>query len=247
MGNPTVEFFKYCVNGRSAIVIGDLKNRQLRWERIASGLLDTHLGIGGGRLVVVRPSRTRDFQVLEYKQDGSLSMVNVRALQCATRFLVDRKHISLSKKSIEFEGAESVVTASYTQEGRVVRVVLDKPSFGRQEPGDEADSSGRSVTVDGARCPVMLVEIERPHYVVFLTKIDHCVAVSVLDELKGKSWYSPQGSLVVATREDEGKIVVQEWVSDACLQESSMTGACAAVVAGARWGKCYRDTEARPP
>lgn len=139
---------------------------------LAVQISDRHFGVGADGLILIKPSKSADFEMEMYNADGSRGEMCGNGIRCVGKYVYDRG--LTQKTSITVETLGGVKTLDLTvEDGAVSLVTVDmgKPEFAAEKipvVSGQAEVISESLTAGGTEYSVTCVSMGNPHCVVFL-------------------------------------------------------------------------------
>lgn len=99
-----VKFSKYNGAGNDFIVIDDRKNNLEINPWLIEKLCNRNFGIGGDGLILIKESKSTDFEILHYTSDGNLGSLCGNGSRCAISFAYKNKIIGKKTRFDAFDG-----------------------------------------------------------------------------------------------------------------------------------------------
>ena len=133
---------------------------------------DRHFGVGSDGLILIKPSKTADFEMEMYNADGSRGEMCGNGIRCVGKYVYDKG--LTDKKSLSIETLGGVKNLDLTvQDGKVSMVCVDmgSPEFtAKKIPviSDMEEMIRQPLSVEGKEYEVTCVSTGNPHCVVFL-------------------------------------------------------------------------------
>lgn len=135
--------------------------------KLAVEISDRHFGVGSDGLILIAPSKTADFRMIMYNNDGSEGLMCGNGIRCIGKYVYDRRLTKKKKLTIETKGG-TVSLDLHVKGGKVETVTVDMgaprpipPSFHVHADGE---SSLLREKVEGFDC--FVVSMGNPHCVI---------------------------------------------------------------------------------
>lgn len=239
-----LEFTVFHSAGKNYAVIINLKPNNIDWSVVAPRLACPHIGLGVDGLLLVHPSKERDFDIVAYRTGGIPVPFSANGLAAVTRALALTKVIDPQRGSIEYTIDGRAVHCSFVQGGREVTVDMGKPSF---EPLEIALSMDKSpiemeLSIGSQLLTVTALSLIEPFAVITGPDPDLFDLHEVATELNANQVFSAGVNVVALVKLTEDSIRISSWERGHGLQPPSALAACAAMVAGVKAHKCVRRT-----
>lgn len=179
-----MKFTKMHGCGNDYVYVNCLSETVEHPEEAAKFVSDRHFGIGSDGLILIKPSKTADFEMAMYNADGSRGEMCGNGIRCVAKYVYDYGLTDKTQISVEtLAGIKYLQLA--VEDGRVseVRVNMGAPILeaetipvlitrGEPEgniPGNPAHPViAQPMTVAGKEYKVTCVSMGNPHCVVFM-------------------------------------------------------------------------------
>lgn len=99
-----IKFSKYNGAGNDFIVIDDRKNNIEINSSLIEKLCNRNFGIGGDGLILIKESKSTDFEIFHYTSDGNLGSLCGNGSRCAISFAYKNKIIGKKTRFDAFDG-----------------------------------------------------------------------------------------------------------------------------------------------
>ena len=99
-----INFSKYNGAGNDFIVIDDRGNKINNNSSLIEQLCNRNFGIGGDGLILIKESKSTDFEIFHYTSDGNLGSLCGNGSRCAISFAYNNKIIGKKTKFDAFDG-----------------------------------------------------------------------------------------------------------------------------------------------
>jgi diaminopimelate epimerase len=199
--------------------------------------------------MVILPSGTHDFRVAMYNPDGSAMGMCGNGIRCVTRFVIDQKMWGGEERAISFDVEGRTVSCEAREGGAYVRVDMGEPTFDpRRIPlARESELVEGEIKIDSRVFLATAVSMGNPHCVMYVDTDTRALALEVGPRLEHHEWFPERCNVMFSRVLGRERIRVDPWERGAGATLACGTGACAAVVAGARIGACERRTVVELP
>ena len=215
---------------------------------IARCMCDRHFGVGGDGLVFILPSSIADAKMVLYNSDGSQALMCGNAIRCVGKYLYDNRLLNKTNITVETASGVKALTLGII-DGRVnnATVNMGEPIFAPEKipmlfEGDSFISE--KLQVCGKTLHGTALSMGNPHLVIFedeLGEIDF--------ERNGACFENhplfPGRVNTEIISIDMNIITAKVWERGCGITLSCGTGACAALVAANRCGRCGRSATVR--
>ena len=182
---------------------------------LAVRLSDRHFGVGGDGLICIRPGRGGDFSMEMYNADGSRGAMCGNGIRCVGKYVYDK---GLTRKTC---------------------LTIDT------DAGPPALSPSVSVEAEGETYTVWPVDVGNPHGVVFCPAPEAVPLERVGPILEESGAFSQRINVEFAAARSRERLDVRVWERGSGVTLACGTGACAALAAAVKTGRCGRRAEGR--
>ncbi len=213
-------------------------------SRAARELSDRHFWVGSDGLVLIKPSKTADFEMDMYNSDGSRAEMCGNAIRCVGKYVYDN-HMTDKTNITVSTGAGIKVLELFVEDGEVksVRVDMGEPILKPEDipclyEGETAVS--RPITVGGREYKVTCVSMGNPHAVVYMEDIDSLEIEKIGPLFENHEMFPRKINTEFLRVTDRKNIKMRVWERGAGETQACGTGACASAVASVLNGKTDR-------
>ena len=246
-GGMQIRFTKMHGAGNDFVVLDETQHRLNLSAAQYRFLADRHFGVGADQILTVRPSPADgvDFEYIIHNADGGEVGQCGNGARCFARFVHDQ---GLTKKTVlRVRTRSGDIQPVLTEDGRV-RVDMGLPRFALPDiPFDGTDLAAQSfgawerwrVRPEGAPASLSLaglVSMGNPHAVLCVASTEQTDVQGLGAEVQANPRFTEGvnvGFMQVISRQAIQLRVFERGVGETL---ACGTGACAAVVAGIRWG-----------
>ena len=203
---------------------------------LAIRLSDRHFGVGGDGIICIGPGKTGDFSMEMYNADGSRGAMCGNGIRCVGKYVYDKGLTRKTCLTIDTDAGPRLVELE-VRGGRAVRVSVDM--------GVPVVKPGMDVAAGEETFRLYPVEVGNPHGVVFCQEpaaVDLGQVGPVLERL------FPGGiNVEFAAPRGQDRLEVRVWERGSGITLACGTGACAALAAAVKTGRCARQCAIRLP
>lgn len=203
---------------------------------LAIRLSDRHFGVGGDGIICIGPGKTGDFSMEMYNADGSRGAMCGNGIRCVGKYVYDKGLTRKTCLTIDTDTGPRLVELE-VRGGRAVRVSVDM--------GVPVVKPGMDVAAGEETFRLYPVEVGNPHGVVFCQEpaaVDLGQVGPVLERL------FPGGiNVEFAAPRGQDRLEVRVWERGSGITLACGTGACAALAAAVKTGRCARQCAVRLP
>ncbi len=224
-----VKFGKYQGLGNDFVLIDDRDNKLKLSNAQVRALAHRQYGVGCDQLMIVKKSKTHDFKMELYNNDGSVAEMCGNGIRCFHRFLIDCG--ITAKKELRVETLAGTIHTSIT--GKLVTVDMGAPIL---EAADiPMKTAGRIVNeklVTGkASFHITAVSMGNPHIVIFKKSLEGLALETVGPMLERHPIFPKRTNVHFARVDGRKSITASHWERGAGMTLACGTGACATAVA----------------
>lgn len=213
---------------------------------LALTLSDRHFGIGSDGLILILPSGVADFMMDMYNSDGSRGKMCGNAIRCVAKYVYERGHTDKTDLSIDTASGIKTIKLDVS-EGKVTGVSVDmgRPIFESAlipviSDGDEAVEE--PILIGDTEYRMTCVSMGNPHAVIFMEDIDS-LDLNCLGPLFEKHERFPDRVNTEFIQViDRNNLRMRVWERGAGETLACGTGACAALAAAVKTGRCDRSS-----
>lgn len=224
-----VKFGKYQGLGNDFVLIDDRDNKLKLNNAQIKAIAHRQYGVGCDQLMIVKKSKTHDFRMELYNNDGSVAEMCGNGIRCFHRFAIDRG--ITAKKELRVETLAGTIQTSVT--GKLVTVDLGAPIL---EAADiPMKTAGRIVneklTTGKGNFNITAVSMGNPHIVIFKKTLEGLALETVGPMLEHHPIFPKRTNVHFARVDGRKSITVSHWERGAGMTLACGTGACATAVA----------------
>ncbi len=205
---------------------------------LARRLSDRHFGVGADGLICAFLSATADFKMVMFNADGSEGAMCGNGIRCLGKFLYDGGLTDKTGLAIETRAGERRMNL-WLEEGRVVSATVD---MGEPKVGLPIQSA-----VKGINYTSIPVSMGNPHSVVQVERPEELDLETIGPVFEHWSYFPDRTNTEFVRVDDPAHLSARVWERGSGETLACGTGACAAVAALHRAGKCGRDAAVRLP
>lgn len=246
-----MEFFKYHSMGNDYILLDAMKTPVRLSPEDIRMLCHRHLGIGADGIIIIEPSERALCRMTNYNPDGSEADVSGNGLRCLAKHLYETGLHPQSQMDVETPSGVKRLTV-HTSMGKVhaVEVNMGGPDFRRSSipmggEGEEAveipfEAAGRPLNVT-------CLSVGNPHCVLFVNRLEDDMVRDLGPAIENHPLFPLRVNVEFAQVLNVSEMNMRSWERGAGETMASATGACAAVAAALRTGRCKRKIHVRLP
>jgi diaminopimelate epimerase len=212
---------------------------------LARRVCDRHFGVGADGLILALPSDLADFRMRLINADGSEAEHCGNGIRCVAKLVYDRGHTHADRITVETVGRINTLDLS-TSGGRVesVRVDMAEPVFARSRIPMTGPEGGEAVDepleVEGRTLAFTCVSMGNPHAVTFVEDPEAFPVETLGPKIEHHAVFPRRTNVEFIQVLAANELKMRVWERGAGETLACGTGACAAVVAGARTGRAGR-------
>lgn len=242
-----MKFTKMHGAGNDYVYVNCLEETVSDPEAVARFVSDRHFGIGSDGLILIKPSRTADFEMDMYNSDGSRGAMCGNGIRCVAKYVYD--YGLTDKTDITIDTQSGVRHLKLTvEDGRVqlVRVDMGLPELNAgQIPivSEHPQVIDEPIEVEGVTYRMTGVSMGNPHAVVYLDDVKGLEIGKVGPSFEHHPCFPDRVNVEFVHVLDEHTIEMRVWERGAGETLACGTGACAAAVASILNGYVRGDEE----
>ncbi|QOV19523.1 diaminopimelate epimerase [Blautia liquoris] len=196
---------------------------------------DRHFGIGSDGLILIKPSKTADFEMEMYNADGSEGSMCGNGIRCVAKYvydfgLTDQKNIRVATKS----GIKDLELTVEGEKVSQVRVNMGEPVFEAEKIPVLSETNqviGEPVTVEGREYYMTCISMGNPHAVVPLKELENLKIEETGPKFEKMESFPDRVNTEFVKVLDRHTIQMRVWERGSGETYACGTGACAAAVA----------------
>lgn len=231
-----MKFTKMHGTGNDYVYVNCLKETIKQPEAVARFVSDRHFGIGSDGLILIKPSKTADFEMAMYNVDGSRGEMCGNGIRCVAKYVYD--YGLTEKTSLDIETLAGVKHLDLTIiSGRVavVSVNMGGPMLEAAKIPVLSDAErviNEPIQVNGIDYRITGVSMGNPHCVVFMqTNVEEMNLNEVGPYFENHSCFPKKINTEFVNVIDENTLRMRVWERGSGETMACGTGACAVVVA----------------
>lgn len=207
----------------------------------AKGIADRHFGIGCDTVVLIGPGGAETDATLRFfNADGGEVESCGNATRCVARLLMDER--GLARVKLATKGG--ILTCSDAGKGLVEADMGPARLEWQDIPmAQQTDTRNFPLPLDGQALPASAVSMGNPHCVIFVPDAEAIPLATLGPRIETHPLFPKKVNAEFVSLIGENRLRMRVWERGAGITLACGTGACAAVVAAARLGKCGRKAE----
>ena len=242
--------------GNDFVMIEDLDSTLDIAPEAVQWFCDRRFGIGADGLILIRPavSPSADYYMHYVNADGSLAEMCGNGARCFVKYVVDHALVPAEASELVMETLGGLKPVSFTRapDGSLAEATVDmgSPQF---SPGmipstfDGERVHGRVVPTPWGDVAMTALSMGNPHAVLMVEDVD-TAAVETIGPFLERHERFPNGTNVEFVQVIDAETVrVRVWERGVGETLACGTGACAAAVAGALYGRTGRSVTVELP
>jgi diaminopimelate epimerase len=196
---------------------------------------DRHFGIGSDGLILIRPSKTADFMMDMYNNDGSRGRMCGNGIRCVAKYVYDNG--LTDKKQLQIETLSGIkVLDLHVEEGKVAWVTVDMGAPVTKASlipvkSDKELLVREPITVDDRVYEITCVSMGNPHAVVFVEDTDSLPLEVIGPKFEHHEIFPERVNTEFIQVIDRSHIRMRVWERGSGETLACGTGSCASVVA----------------
>lgn len=238
-----IEFTKMHGCGNDYIYIECTKELPIPPAYLAQKLSDRHRGVGSDGIVLILPSDAADAEMRIFNADGSEAGMCGNGVRCTAEYLFRRRRICGDTAHIL---TKSGIKTVQRKAAGLLQVDMGPACF---EPkavpvaGFSAPVIDALAEVNGGAVRFTCVSMGNPHCVLYVDDVRNANTAYLGSAIGHSKWF-PEGANVEFVQViGPAQLKVRVWERGSGETQSCGTGACAAVAACVRSGRCRKDTD----
>lgn len=226
-----VRFSKYQGLGNDFVIIDGRDNRLELKPAEVKRLAHRQYGVGCDQLMVVKRSKTHDFRMALFNNDGSTAEMCGNGVRCFHRFLVDRR--ITAKKALSIETGAGTIRTRLA--GKQVEVDMGEPILeGAKIPTTMTGQViNQKLGTEKGEFFITAVSMGNPHITIFTGNASGVLISEVGPVLENHPAFPKRTNVHFAQVDDRKNITVNHWERGAGATLACGTGACATAVSAA--------------
>ena len=211
-------------------------------ESLCIALCDRHKGVGGFGIVLIESSQVADAKMRIYNQDGSEGKMAGNCIRCTAKYLYDNGLVSKDRMTIETASGVKELKL-YTSGGKVtlVSVNMGKADFSAKALPSTVDSEeivNAPLEIGGTEYRVTCVNVGNPHCVVFCDHLETADVATLGPQFENAPCFPERINTEFVRIVNSRMLKMRVWERGNGETSACGTGACAAVAAAVKNGKC---------
>lgn len=239
-----MEFYKYHSLGNDYVLIDGREGRPALSPEDIRMLCHRHMGIGADGIIVIEPSGRAVCRMINYNPDGSEADVSGNGLRCLAKHLYETgSHTSTGMNIETRSGVKSLTLRTVLDGVGQVEVDMGKPDFRRSSipmGGEGEEAVEVPLEVDGKTLRATCLSVGNPHCVLFVDRIEETEVRELGPSIEHHPLFPLRVNVEFAQVLSVSEMNLHSWERGAGETMASATGACAAVAAAMRTGRCKR-------
>ncbi|MFW6113871.1 MAG: diaminopimelate epimerase [Actinomycetota bacterium] len=246
-----MEFFKYHSLGNDYILLEAMQDPLKLSPEDIRMLCHRHLGIGADGIIVIEPSRRAVCSMVDYNPDGSEADVSGNGLRCLAKHLYETGLYSEPEMEVDTpSGTKRLSLHISAGTVRSVGVNVGEADFRRSAipmSGEDGEAVDVDLEVEGQRLKATCLSVGNPHCVLFVDHLSDELIAGLGPAIESHHLFPLRINVEFTEVLSISEISLRSWERGAGETMSSATGACAAVAAALRTGRCKRKVHVKLP
>lgn len=237
-----LKFAKMQGTGDDYIFIENFDNSVSCPESLCISLCDRSTGIGGYGIVLIENSAVADAKMRIYNKDGSEGKMAGNCIRCTAKYLYDNGFVSSDEISVETASGIKKLKV-YTSGGKVtlVSVNMGKADFSAKALPSDIDADeivDYPVKIAGQHYNITCVNVGNPHCVVFCDNVETADVEAIGPQFENSEMFPERINTEFVRVVNSNMLKMRVWERGNGETCACGTGACAAVAAAVKNGKC---------
>lgn len=204
-------------------------------KELAIKVSDRHFGIGSDGLILIKPSKTADFQMAMYNADGSEGAMCGNGIRCVAKYVYDYGLTREETISIETKSGIKYLNLTVAN-GKVqdVRVNMGAPILTAEKipvVSEQEKVINEEIEVEGQVYHMTAVSMGNPHAVVYMSDVKGLAIEEIGPKFEQHSRFPDRINTEFVRVIDEHTVEMRVWERGSGETLACGTGACAVAVA----------------
>ncbi len=204
-------------------------------SRLAKIMSDRHFGIGSDGIILICKSKTQDFRMRMFNQDGTEAEMCGNGIRCVGKFVYDKG--LTEKKNLNIETLAGVKKLElHTKDGKVENVTVDmgEPILEAEKIpviSEERIVKNLKLTALDKKFVFTAVSMGNPHAITIVQDVDNFDVEKYGKVLEVDSHFPKKANIEFVEIQDKNTVKMRVWERGTGETLACGTGACATVVA----------------
>jgi len=203
------------------------KLEEVNLKELALSICDRHFGVGADGLLIVWPSEKANYRMQVFNPDGSEAEMCGNGIRCFARYVYEKDKLQTVVISVETKAG--IMLPALIVEGGALRAVEVDMGVPREEG---------EITLEGFH--LQKISMGNPHAVALVSDLSQIDLAEIGPVVELASHFVNRTNVEFVKIINDKEIEVKVWERGAGETLACGTGACAAVVAAHKAGKCGR-------
>ncbi|MFJ8064481.1 diaminopimelate epimerase [Psychrobacillus sp. NPDC096426] len=225
--------------GNAYVIFNQLEDdmRNQDFHKLAKDISDVNFGIGSDGIILICSSKTADFQMRIFNEDGSEAQNCGNGLRCVSKFLFDQKYATTPRFTIETLGGVVTVEVEQHHEQLVEYVTVDmgEPKLLKgmiPMVGDPFIAAiNEPYSFGEATHHLTCVSMGNPHAIMFVDDVNAFPLEKIGPIIEHSSLFPERVNVGIVHVKNRQELDYRVWERGSGITMACGTGACAAVVA----------------
>ncbi|MCJ7842053.1 diaminopimelate epimerase [Lederbergia sp. NSJ-179] len=225
--------------GNSYVIFNELDqpSEVKDYARLSRIVSDRNFGIGSDGIILIQSSRTADFQMRIFNEDGSEGLNCGNGLRCVAKYLYDHMFAATPNFTIETKSGVVGVEVETNQQRRVQSVTVDmgEPRLLKGMIPMQGDPFQAAVNEPysflGDVFHLTCVSMGNPHAILYADPISEFPLETVGPMIETSQLFPERVNVGVVEIINRQELIYRVWERGSGITMACGTGACAAVVA----------------
>lgn len=217
---------------------------------LARRMSNRHKGVGADGLVLIQKSSIADFKMSMFNADGSEGKMCGNASRCIAKYVHDKGLTDKTAITLEtLAGIKRLAIRELASDKvKSVEVDMGEPAFSPADiPTTAVTAEGIKIITSKGCCCMDALSMGNPHAVLFVDDVSNLDICTIGNEIQHNSIFPEQVNVEFAEVLNAGELRMRVWERGSGETQACGTGACAAVVAAAKAGRCSRTATVHLP
>lgn len=216
-------FCKMEAAGNDFVVVNCMENEfQYSLPVLTKFLCDRHYGVGADGVIFVDESKTADFKMRIFNQDGTEAEMCGNGIRCFSKYVYEKGLIDKTGFTVEtLAGIKTVKLELENKKVMSIAVNMGAPEFSNLK---------YIIEIEGEEFVVHPISMGNPHAVCFVKNVDAFPVEKVGPILENYKYFPNKTNVEFVEIKDENTIKVRVWERGVGETNSCGTGACASTM-----------------
>jgi diaminopimelate epimerase len=246
-----VEFFKYQSLGNDYILFEALDQPLTLSPEDIRQLCDRHVGVGADGIIIIERGKLSPHRMTNFNPDGSEAEVSGNGLRCVAKHLYEQGLNGEREMEVEtLSGRRKLALQLYRDRVVAVEVNMGRPDFRRSAVpmlGEGEEAVEVNLDVGDRSLRVTCLSLGTPHCVLFVEEAEPSLVKELGPRVENHPAFPLRVNVEFASVKSASEMMLRSWERGVGETMASAAGACAAVAAAVRTGRCMESVHVRLP